>query len=102
MGRPRRAASTVLTHTAADHRSSPVQRAGVVGLSGRDINLQIVQQPAMKPLNFRVMMGYELDQRKGEATEPQSRWSRPMTIGALTFPVRTSSLKARPTFARSP
>jgi len=45
------------------------QRAGVVGLSGRDINLQIVQQPAMKPLNFRVMMGYELDQRKGEATD---------------------------------
>src|SRR6185503_4709159 len=45
------------------------QRAGVVGLSGRDINLQIVQQPAMKPLNYRVMMGYELDQRKGEATD---------------------------------
>jgi type IV pilus assembly protein PilM len=45
------------------------QRAGVVGLSGRDINLQVVQQPAMKPLNYRVMMGYELDQRKGEATD---------------------------------
>src|SRR5690242_19794529 len=45
------------------------QNAGVVGLSGRDINLQIVQQPAMKPLNYRVMMGYELDQRKGEATD---------------------------------
>jgi type IV pilus assembly protein PilM len=45
------------------------QRAAVVGLSGRDINLQIVQQPAMKPLNYRVMMGYELDQRKGQATD---------------------------------
>src|SRR5436190_18728182 len=45
------------------------QSAGVVGLSGRDINLQLVQQPAMKPLNYRVMMGYELDQRKGEATD---------------------------------
>jgi type IV pilus assembly protein PilM len=45
------------------------QRAAVVGLSGRDINLQVVQQPAMKPLNYRVMMGYELDQRKGEATD---------------------------------
>lgn len=45
------------------------QSAGVVGLSGRDINLQVVQQPAMKPLNYRVMMGYELDQRKGEATD---------------------------------
>lgn len=44
-------------------------RAGVVGLSGRDINLQVVQQPMMKPLNYRVMMGYELDQRKGEATD---------------------------------
>lgn len=45
------------------------QRAGVVGLSGRDINLQIVQQPAMKPLNYRQMMRYELDQRRGEATD---------------------------------
>ena len=45
------------------------RRAGVVGLSGRDINLQLVQQPAMKPLNYRVMMGYELDQRKGQATD---------------------------------
>ena len=44
-------------------------RPAVVGLSGRDINLQVVQQPAMKPLNYRVMMGYELDQRKGEATD---------------------------------
>jgi type IV pilus assembly protein PilM len=44
-------------------------RPGVVGLSGRDINLQLLQQPAMKPANYRVMMGYELDQRKGEATD---------------------------------
>ena len=34
--------------------------------------------------------------RLGEATEPASRWSRPMTIGASTSPRRTSSLKARP------
>jgi len=40
--------------------------------------------------------------RKGDATEPQSRWSRPMTIGAFTLPLRTSSLKARPALARSP
>ena len=40
--------------------------------------------------------------RLGEATEPESRWSRPMTIGALTSPERTSSLKASPAFARSP
>ena len=40
--------------------------------------------------------------RFGEATEPQSRWSRPMTIGAFTCPVRTSSLNARPAFSRSP
>jgi type IV pilus assembly protein PilM len=45
------------------------QAAGVVGLSGRDINLQIIQQPAMKPQNYRAMMGYELDQRRGEATD---------------------------------
>src|SRR5258706_4182972 len=43
--------------------------AGVVGLSGRDINLRLVIQPPMKPLNYRVMMGYELDQLKGEATD---------------------------------
>jgi len=54
-------------HEALGPRSGP--RPGVVGLSGRDINLQVVQQPAMKPLNYRVMMGYELDQRKGEATD---------------------------------
>ena len=40
--------------------------------------------------------------RLGEATEPASRWSRPMTMGALTAPLRTSSLKARPARARSP
>ena len=34
--------------------------------------------------------------RLGDATEPASRWSRPMTIGAATSPVRTSSLNARP------
>jgi type IV pilus assembly protein PilM len=54
-------------HEALGPRNGP--RPGVVGLSGRDINLQVVQQPAMKPLNYRVMMGYELDQRKGEATD---------------------------------
>lgn len=42
-------------------------RPGVVGLSGRDLNLQLVFQPAMKPLNYRVMMGYELEQRRGES-----------------------------------
>ncbi len=41
------------------------RRAGIVGLSGRDINLQVVQQPQMKRVNYRVMMGYEVDQRKG-------------------------------------
>ena len=40
--------------------------------------------------------------RLGEATEPQSRWSRPMTMGALTLPELTSSWKRAPTRARSP
>ena len=40
--------------------------------------------------------------RFGDATEPASRWSRPMTIGAETAPVRTSSLNAAPAMARSP
>src|SRR5215469_14267073 len=40
--------------------------------------------------------------RLGLATEPESRWSRPMTMGALNSPLATISLNARPSFARSP
>ena len=40
--------------------------------------------------------------RFGLATEPQSRWSRPITMGALTRPEATSALNASPAFARSP
>ena len=40
--------------------------------------------------------------RYGEATDPVSRWSRPSTIGALTSPRRTSSLKRSPARLRSP
>jgi hypothetical protein len=40
--------------------------------------------------------------RFGDATEPQSRWSRPMTIGAFTSPRATRSLKASPARSRSP
>ena len=40
--------------------------------------------------------------RYGEATEPASRWSRPITTGAVTLPLATSSLIASPAFARSP
>src|SRR5215211_7467628 len=40
--------------------------------------------------------------RYGDATEPEARWSRPITTGALTRPARTSSLIARPARARSP
>ena len=36
------------------------------------------------------------------ATDPESRWSRPITSGALTRPLRTRSLKARPARSRSP
>src|SRR5262245_19047807 len=38
---------------------------GVVGLGGRDVNLAIVQQSAMPAANYRAMMGYELEQKKG-------------------------------------
>ena len=34
--------------------------------------------------------------RLGEATEPESRWSRPITTGAFSSPLRTISLKASP------
>jgi len=40
--------------------------------------------------------------RRGEATEPASRWSRPMTMGAWILPLATNSLKASPALARSP
>ena len=37
---------------------------------------------------------YAYRQVPGEATEPESRWSRPMTIGAFSSPLATMSLKA--------
>ena len=40
--------------------------------------------------------------RLGLATEPESRWSRPITIGALSSPFATISLKASPSRCRSP
>ena len=40
--------------------------------------------------------------RYGDATDPESRWSRPMTIGADSSPERTISLNRNPTRARSP
>lgn len=40
--------------------------------------------------------------RYGEATEPQSRWSRPITRGAARVPSATISLKRSPALSRSP
>ncbi|MNN31904.1 hypothetical protein D3C81_1456100 [compost metagenome] len=40
--------------------------------------------------------------RFGLDTEPESRWSRPITIGADNSPLRTISLNARPSLARRP
>ena len=40
--------------------------------------------------------------RWGEATEPASRWSRPMTIGPRSSPLATISLKRTPARSRSP
>ena len=40
--------------------------------------------------------------RHGEATEPASRWSRPITTGALSTPSRTMRLKRRPSRCCSP
>src|SRR3989304_2244678 len=55
-------------------------------------------QSAMASLPSRILSVSRL----GEATEPASRWSRPMTIGAVMTPWRTRSLIARPKRARSP
>lgn len=40
------------------------RRAGVLGLSGRDINLQLVHQPNTKAAEYRKMMGYEIMERR--------------------------------------
>ncbi len=40
--------------------------------------------------------------RFGEATEPVSRWSRPMTMGAAVLPFLTRWLMTAPKRARSP
>ena len=40
--------------------------------------------------------------RYGEATEPASRWSRPITIGAFNSPRATISLKRSASRCRSP
>ena len=40
--------------------------------------------------------------RLGLATEPLSRWSRPMTMGALSSPEATMSLNISPARCRSP
>src|SRR5262249_56216964 len=40
--------------------------------------------------------------RYGDATEPLSRWSRPITIGALISPDSTSLLNSNPARSRSP
>ena len=39
--------------------------------------------------------------RLGEATEPQSRWSRPMTIGAFTLPLAHQLVERRARLARA-
>ncbi len=62
-----KAAVVKLLHSAL--AVSDGRRVGVVGLSGRDINLQVVQQPNMKPINYRMMMGYELEQRQAGAAD---------------------------------
>ena len=43
--------------------------AGVVGLTGRDINLQLVQQPKMASADYRTLMRLELEHRGGDANE---------------------------------
>src|SRR5208337_5251346 len=40
--------------------------------------------------------------RYGDATDPQSRWSRPITIGAFNSPFATRSLSASPNLSLSP
>jgi len=40
--------------------------------------------------------------RNGDATEPVSKWSRPITTGALISPRFTRSFSAQPNCARSP
>ena len=59
--------------------------------SGRDVNDQEVW-------GARASLRWQ----PGEATDPESRWSRPMTMGAETSPEATRSLKRSPARWRSP
>ena len=60
---------TEAAHALRDMLSRTTPGIGVVGLGGRDVNLQVVQQSAMAPANYRAMMGYELEQRRGAEGE---------------------------------
>src|ERR1019366_6726370 len=40
--------------------------------------------------------------RYGDATDPESRWSLPITIGAVRSPAATMALNSRPARSRSP
>ncbi|MBI2931300.1 MAG: pilus assembly protein PilM [Planctomycetes bacterium] len=59
------------------HEGLPEQdgrRTGVIGLSGRDVNLLAVSQPNTKPINYRTLMRYEVDQRKGSDGDLYADW----------------------------
>ena len=63
------------------------------GRTGRDVEERVQDRPVgdrVEPSRIASVSRY------GEATEPESRWSRPITTGAVTAPARTSSLIARP------
>ncbi len=50
------------------------KRVGVVGVSGRDVNLQVVNQPKTTAVNYRQLMGYEVEQRRGAAGDLYADW----------------------------
>ena len=61
------------------------------------------QTSAHDPLNGYLPQGMSWEEYRARAkTEPESKWSRPITIGADTSPERTISLKAKPNLARRP
>ena len=78
------------------HAAAVVQRHQ--GRAAGGIQQSVQQQPVGDRIRA-VAHGFGFAVRL--ATEP-SQWSRPMTIGAETSPLRTISLKARPSFDATP
>ena len=82
----------------ADAHAAAVVEAHPAG-AGRGVEQRVED----RPVGDRVAAVLHAPRSRGSGSRPspESRWSRPITIGALTLPVRTSSLKIEAGLARA-